>query len=444
MHSVHPFAPPIFPPLPVPQPSPGQFADGSVAMGRLGPIVAVRGGWGTPIDNPTMIQHYITHGYDPAAAQAAIETTGFTSGYYFPADNDVLSDETQAWHVDYVVQFVEMICAERGWDGIDILVVGSCSSRNTIHLDVQAVLCQRGIKVDSARLYGQACNAALSAMDDILRDDSLHGARVIAVGLETFSGGRIEHENPITIRTFSNGGGAVGFIAGEEIDFITGRSVVEFDRRGVVAGAEVCELPPAEQRIAAPTWHEIVDDYTADKLFSTPNGDLFMQLPHTDDAVLRSDGMATVAYFARRMPSILLDVYATYHNEFADEFGPLAAHTFSHQPSLPVIGFLNTEVVRTYLQSIGLPTKQARKLSRLAPDARDHALTELGLTLPTLPSIDWYMPRTGFNNCSAGTPMVILVQMMRDGLLQPGRPTGMFAFGVGSVIAASIWRFLPS
>ncbi len=441
---VRPFAPPIFPPLPLPAPVPYQFAPHSVALGRLGPLVAVRAGWGTIVDNPTLIRHYVAHGWDAEAAQLAIETTGFTHGYYFPPDNDIFSDETQAWHVSYVVQFVQLLCQARGWDGVDVLAVGSCSSRNTIHVEAQEQLYKLGVAVKSARLYGQACNAALSAMDDLLRDDSLRGARAVVIGLETLSGGRIEHENPTTIRIFANGGGGLAFVVGQEVDFVTGRSVVEYDTRGVVAGANVCELPPPSQRIRPPTWHEKQGPQTQDKLFGTPDGSLFLHLPHTDDHIFRSDGMATAAYFARRMPPIVLDVYQHYQREFAARYGPLADHPFSHQPSRPVIDFLNTEVRRLWLAQQGLDTKTARTLSRLAGVQRHHVLADMGLQLPPLPQIEWYMPQTGFNNTSAGTPMVILVQMMNAGLLHPNRPTPMFAFGVGSVIAASVWRFLPT
>lgn len=445
MPSVHPWVMPKFPPLSVPEPVPHQFAKGSLKVACLGPIVAVRGGWGTPVDNPTLIQHYVSHGWEAEAARTAIETTGFTSGYYFPPENDIFSDETQSWHVSYATQFAHILCHQRGWDSVDVLAIGSCSSRNTIHKAVQARLGEMGIRVAAARLYGQACNAALSAMDDLLRDDAMYGARAIVIGLETFSGGRIEHENPTTIRTFANGGGGVAFIVGEEIAFMTGRSVVEYDARGVVAGAEVCELPPPSERLAPPSWHELVGEATQNKLFCTADGSLFLHLPHTDDQVLRSDGMATAAYFARRMPPLILDVFERYQNEFAAEYGPLAPHLFSHQPSRPVIEFLNTEVRRLWLNGVlGLDMRTARSISRLSGVERKHVLDQMGLVMPPLPQIDWYMPKTGFNNTSAGTPMVILVQMMQDGLLFPEQPTMVLAFGVGSVIAASVWRFLPT
>lgn len=444
MPAVHPFAPPNFPPLLLPAAAPHQFAPDSVAIGRLGPIVAVRAGWGTPVDNPTMIRHYVEHGWDLNAARMAIESTGFTSGYYFPADNDIFSDETQSWHVSYIVQFVQLLCQQRGWDSVDVLAVGSCSSRNTVHQEAKDRLCKLGIVVKSARLYGQACNAALSAMDDLLRDDTMRGARAIVIGLETLSGGRIEHENPTTIRIFANGGGGVAFVVGEEVDFITGRSVVEYDTRGVVAGPAVCELPPPDQRLDPPAWHEIVGPHTQGKLFSTRDGGLFLHLPHTEDQVLRSDGMATAAYFARRTPAVIMDIDDRYWREFAARYGPLAEHPFSHQPSRPVIDFLNTEVWRIWLAGQGVSAKAARSISRLSDVERAHVLDEMGLQLPQLPQIDWYMPKTGFNNASAGTPMIILVQMMHDGLLIPNRATMMVAFGVGSVIAASVWRFLPA
>lgn len=167
-----------------------------------------------------------------------------------------------------------------------------------------------------------------------------------------------------------------------------------------------------------------------------------MHLPYTADNILRSNGMATLSYFARRIPPLTVDVMQCYHERFAPQHGPLAAHAFSHQPSGPVIHFLNQEMLRLALESKALAKKEARRISRMDnPTERGLEMLRQNVTPLHLPSIDWFMPEIGFNNTSAGTPMVVLTEMIRRGLLGYKEPTAVYGMGVGSVIMASVWRF---
>jgi hypothetical protein len=429
----------------LPPVTPHAFAPGSLATARLGKIAVARAGWGHPVDNALLIRHFVAHGWDVDDASEQVFSTGFTSGYYYPLDNDIYDPDTQAWHTTYAANLAARVAAMRGWDTLDLLVISGCSMLNTIHHDVVRVLRERGVQVDTARLYAMACNAGMSAIDDILREAApgqpYHGLRVVVVGMETFSGGRMDYDNPITVRTFANGGGAIAFIPGVEIEFIMGTTVVEFDQRGVVSGPYPCKLPPPAARRAAPAWYTFADDDSRDRLYTTAAGDLYMQLPYSDDGRLRSDGMATAGYFARRVPGVVMEMVTAYRAQFAATYGALAPIAYSHQPSGPVIAFLMQELTRHNLLSQGIEKRRARKLARLTDSTLHDTLRAEGVTLPTIPRIDWFMPRTGFNNTPAGTGMIVLHQMIVDGTLAVGRPVAVYAFGVGSVISASVWRF---
>lgn len=424
---------------------PHRFTPGSFATARMGSLAMARAGWGHAVDNDLLIRHYVAAGWDADTATAQVLSTGFTNGYYYDLSNDIYAEDTQNWHTTYATTLAAAVCDMRGWDRIDLLVIGGCSMRNTIHLDTALALRAQGIRVDEARLYAMACNAGMSAIDDLLREanpgEQYHGLRVVVLGMETFSGGRMDYDNPITVRTFANGGAALAFVPGIEIQFIMGKTVVEFDKRGVVSGPYPCQLPAPKDRRPAPDWYEFVDALSESKLYTTADNSLFMHLPYSTDDTLRSDGMATAGYFARRVPPLVLEVVANYTEHFAAEHGPLAPLAYSHQPSGPVIALLMQEFTRLNLMRHGVERKRARQLARLTPTGLQAALDDDSLTLMRVPRIEWFMPRTGFNNTPAGVGMIVLQQMMMDGTLATAQPVAVYAFGVGSVISASVWRF---
>ena len=425
----------------IPEPlSPFQLTPGTQALARLGPIAVFRGSWGVPLDSERIIAHYVAQGWDVAEVTEMVSRTGFPTGYYFPQSNDLCSPDTQEWQAHYAAALAENVMNARDWDAIDVMIVASSSLNNDIPGRARDILVGRGYQVGQTKMYGQACNGALAGINDLCRDEASHGIRAVVIGMETLTGGRANPEDPITVRTFGNGGGSIAFIPGHEIQHITGRTVVEWDREGVIRGPVTYTLPPVEDHITPLPWYEFVGDQTRDYFAATDHG-MYMQMPQSDDGLLMMQGKSTLMYFARRVPPLAIDVAMTYYQDYADHYGPLAI-PLSHQPSLPVLTFVNQELIRLSLEAAGLERREARKLTKRAtPAERAAYVRDNNIEGYVEVQIPWLMDRTGFNNISAGTSMAALVQMIYDDMVRPHTPVPVYGFGIGSVIQADVWRF---
>jgi 3-oxoacyl-[acyl-carrier-protein] synthase III len=415
------------------------FAAGSEQFVRLGSMAVCHAGWGEPLSNAQLISHYVGIGWDYEEVREMIIGTGFKQGYYFHPDVELLSDEVQEQIAHYAARLSARVARARGWDAIDVLILGSSTSCNSVLPRTKELLAEQGIAVELAQFYTQACNGATAGINDLCRNPDMHGLKAVVIGMETLSCSRLDMETPITCRTFGNGGGAIAFIPGVEIQHITGRTVAEYDTQGVIIAPETVKLPVPEQRIAPPDWYEIVGEMTYEK-FAVSSDGIFMEVPRCDDGMLRMNGMATLAYFVRRVPPLAVDVVQTYKEHFQDQYGALAT-PFSHQPSLPVMTFINQELIRLQLETVGIDARQARNMTRrMNGDQRAQYLKEQGINDFDPVQIPWMMSDTGFNNTSAGTSVVAMLNMIKDGSLTTDSTVPVFGFGIGSVIQADIWR----
>jgi 3-oxoacyl-[acyl-carrier-protein] synthase III len=416
------------------------FAPGSEKLVRLGNIAVVQAGWGYQLDTDSILQQYRGNGYDIEKITESMLQTGFTHGYYYPLSRSTFDDETQAWHIKCAANLAERVARERNWDSIDILILGSSTTYRESLQGLVQELAQRGITVGEAQIYVQACNSALAGINDLCRMPEYHGKRAVVIGMESLTGGDVyDFERPNTIRIFGNGGGAVAFIPGVEIQHINGRTIAEYDYQGVITGPQACPVSTITDRIEPPAWYETVGDYTDGKLVASKDG-IFIEIPPSEDSKLRMNGMSTLAYFAKRVPPLALDVVNTYYTEHAEQYGNLQ-NPLSHQPSLPVITFVNNDLMKAQLADVGIDTRNARKLARngtlqeiraaMAARGHDHDPVQ----------IPWVMEGTGFNNISAGTSVITLVKMIEESMIEPNVPLPVFGFGIGSVIQADIWRF---
>ena len=420
-------------------PSTPTFVAGSEQLVRLGSMVVCQAGWGTPVTNTQLISHFVGLGWDHEEVRDMILSTGFKQGYYFHPEVELLSDEIQERIAHYAAMLTEQVARARGWNNIDILILGSSTSCNSVLPRTSEILAEKGIDVGVVRFYTQACNGATAGINDLCRNPSMHGLRAVVVGMETLSCSRLDMEVPITCRTFGNGGGAVAFIPGVEIQHITGRTVAEYDTQGVIIAPETVKLPSQEHRISPPEWYEVVGEITPEKFVASADG-IFMEVPRSDDGMLHMNGMATLSYFVRRVPPLAVDIIETYKEHFQDEYGALAT-PFSHQPSLPVMTFINQELIRYQLEMIGLDSREARNMTRRMDDKqRAQCLKEQGIEQFDPIQIPWMMTNTGFNNTSAGTSVVALVNMIKDGLIKTNSTVPVFGFGIGSVIQADVWH----
>lgn len=404
---------------------------------RLGSIAAARAGWGQPVSNTDLIAYYQAAGHDPTSIAPLFDQTGFEHGYYSPPDSHIYSDEVQEWHVQAGAHLARRVIAARGWDALDILIIASSTTTNWVPSAIQSRLAEDGIQIRQTQLYAQACNGALAGINDLIRTPHRRGQRAVVVGMESLTGLMCDLDDPTTMRTFGNGGGAVAFIVGEEIEHIVGRSVAEYDVAGVLRGPQVFQLPTTPSPDY--DWYELAGTETADKFIASADG-VFMSVPPSPDRLkLVMHGLSTLHFFAKRVPPLVYDVVQRYRAGYQASYGDLGV-PFSHQPSRPVTTYVNQELARLLLEGDGVPIAEVRRVvKRLGADEVAAYLQARGL--PVL-SIPWVMNRTGFNNVSAGTSMVTLVQMIEDGTLQLEQATPVVGFGIGSVIQADVWRFM--
>lgn len=417
------------------------LAPESEKLAMLGNIAVFRASWGFPMTNDHIISHFRNVIEDETEAdetEAAVIGTGFKHGYYLSLRDELTSDKLQNVQANLAADMARRVMEARGWDYADILIVASSTVIEGTQQKIQSILGEQGFEIRRVQRYAQACNGALAAINDLCRTPDQHGIRAVIIGMESMSGAMTPEEDPLVVRMFGNGGGAFAFIPGVEIKHILGRSIAEYDTSGVIQAPTVYVLPPHEERIPPPSWYETVGEETKDKFCASASG-VFMKVNTSESGKLRMRGIPTLNYFARRVPPLVVDIVSRYYQEYADEFGDLA-EPVSHQPSAPVMAFVNKELIRFGLEHVGISRGDARKLSKLSPEERANAVKALDVDDYHEVQVPWLMTDTLFNNISAGTSLIAMVEMIEHGMLKPNSTVPVVGFGIGSVIQADIWR----
>lgn len=417
------------------------FHPGSEQLEKLGDIAVFRAGWGIPLRNEDILIFAQLRGHtDLVALSESLNATGFANGYYSPFTVNHRSAEVQRWHVIYATELTRRVMEARGWDSLDILILGTSTSDLSLLDNVRAELKAYGLNVDQIKLYVQACNSAIAGITDICRDEAYHGKRAVVVGFETLTGDATNQDDLNTVRIFGNGGGSIAFIPGQEIQHIVGRTVVEYDTEGVILSPQSCpvyDIPDTDRRPLLP-WYEIIGDATPQHFAVTDYG-VMVQLPPSQSNKLIMNGIATLAYFAKRIPPLATQVLQTYRTHFRQQYGELST-LFGHQPSLPVVTFINHDLVRLALEERGIDRRTARRMAKRQTPAE--IADELGLRDFQPLQIPWVMDRAGFNNISAGTSLAALVTMFAENLIRPNHPLPVLGYGIGSVVQADVWQFV--
>ena len=102
------------------------FHPGSEQLVRLGEIAVFRAGWGIPLTNNDILVFAQLRGHtNLTELSTSLEATGFTNGYYSPFTVNHRSAEVQHWHVIYAVELTKRVMQARGWDSLDILILGT-------------------------------------------------------------------------------------------------------------------------------------------------------------------------------------------------------------------------------------------------------------------------------------------------------------------------------
>lgn len=407
-------------------------------LSLLGKIPIMYASWGKPITYEALKKHYRDTPVWTEEVADMIEKVGFSGGFYYPWDFEPRSEEFQDRQAHYAAELARQVMTTRHWEGADFLVVASASSREDTSHKVAEILLREGIKIERPLFYAQACNGAVAAISDLCRTKDLQGSRAVVVGIESLSGTMVDPKEIQLMVTFGNGGGAIAFQPGVEIEHIVGRTIVEPDKQGVTKTPKIYNLPQ-DKRVLPPSWYEFVDeggnpiDYedTGD-YFTVSEEGVFLALPESE---LRAqmDGLATFKFFAsrKRLPTLIADIQGRYDVEFKDRYGKLGPAIF-HPASQPVIIGVGRNYLELALLGKGLDAKTAKILSRVSEEERAPLLKEAGIEFCEI-RLPWLIGETGINNISAATSLVHTAEMIERGLLKSGVPTPVVSMGIGSV-----------
>ncbi len=436
--------------LPIaPLPDNDEFAPGSTHLARIGPISIYRAGWGVYIDSRAIAEAATQSGFSLDLA-ATIEKLGFSGGYHFPIDSDTFSTRVQNLMTGYITRLVERVMEARGWDSVDALFVGTQTILEETLDDVRAALRRKGKQVGPIYWYRMACNSATAALADTLREPAFAGQRVAVVGLDTLSGNTTDSTDPVTFATFGNGGAAMAYVPGKEIEVLAGETVVEYDTDGFFNVPHIVNRRPKAQPRSLPADYRVLGEETKRRFHATENG-LFLEIP--GDETFRMDGRGTFRYFTSTgVTELLWNVMETYRQKFSQSLGKLGA-TIGHQPSQAVVDGLNRTLFRIALENrsqesqeaggeeAALSTKDIRKLMRADISERLAYLRKLGIDALSL-NIPWVMPDAGFNNISAGTSLSALTTLAAQKVVMPGTAHVLLGLGVGASYQAHAIRFV--
>ena len=432
-----------------PVPDHGEFTHGSTHLAHIGPISLYRAGWGVYIDSHSIAEAAPQSGSPPELA-STIEKLGFSGGNQFPADSDTFSPRVQSLMTSYIARLVDKVMEARGWDSIDALFVGTQTILEETLDDVRAALLHKGKRVGPIYWYRMACNSATAALVDTLREPALQGQRIAVVGLDTLSGNTTDSRDPVTFATFGNGGAAMAYVPGQEIEVLAGETVVEYDTDGFFNVPHIINRQPKAQPRSLPADYRVLGEETPRRFHATENG-LFLEIP--GDETFRMDGRGTFRYFTSTgVTDLLWNVMETYRQKFSDSLGKLGA-TIGHQPSQAVVDGLNRTMFRIAVESrtqesddagsqdASLSTKDIRKLMRGDISERLAYLRKLGIDALSL-NIPWVMPDVGFNNISAGTALSALGALASQKVVMPGTAHILLGLGVGASYQAHAIRFV--
>ncbi len=113
------------------------------------------------------------------------------------------------------------------------------------------------------------------------------------LALITLSGNTTDSTDPVTFATFGNGGAAMAYVPGKEIEVLDGETVVEYDTDGFFHVPYIINRPPGAARFL-PADYRVFGEETQRRFHATENG-LFLEIP--EDEAFRMDGRGTFRYF---------------------------------------------------------------------------------------------------------------------------------------------------
>lgn len=397
---------------------------------RFGPLAIAYGTWGEEL-TPQQI-------YEEAnmTAPPRIGENGFTGGYHFPLDYDVTTDKSQHELADHVVEIGLAALEARGWqEGRPIrLYFGSTSAQSESTELIAAKLKEKGVTIIKSTGRGFACASGIVSLIDACRDPSNQGVPTLILCGESLSGSIASA--PDFRSTFSNGGSALAFIPGDEIELMASTIVVAKDPKDSISLPNFGKYPPHDPSFI-PSYYEIDPKAT---VHASELG-IWQEFHHSEDnnAHWNPEDMGSV--FKKSIPPPViwaLKGYALRHG--LANLQPIA---LAHQAAKKMVnGIIND-------------TRPRRSINDLI--SREKTLWRYGK--PFQIYAPWVMDKLGISNVSSATTFIAWAELVKNGAMKPSddpevepehvtitpdKDLMIIAYGIGYSVVKGIIRIKKS
>ncbi len=340
-----------------------------------------------------------------------IESLRFGGGYHYPAYVDILGDEVQSQQAQHGAAFIEALLQSRGWNGVDLLIVASSSTKPESVYKMREILEKKSVGVKTMKMSMLFCAGVSAAFMDAIRDESLEKAQVAIIGIDSLGGSFVRPDDILTPALFGNAVGGFAFKPQEDVEFVNGSTHIRRDEFGVIKVPAAYSLPDHRDRISFPVGYEV--DPNATEIFAVSKEGMFLQAATPSGKYVEIDSKENFNYFSLWTPPIAASELAQNYYP-AKKRGEAVNPIVSHQPGYPI--FLNV----------------GKNLF--------HRLRDLGFTFDFRTDLRWVMNES-INNVSPVTIPVAMTEMRKRRMLEPNRLTGIIGMGIGSTIHAG--AFIP-
>lgn len=293
-----------------------------------------------------------------------------------------------------------------GWESADLLVV--TGSFAPVEKFADRVAEEAGLHNAATKDYRLACNGAIAAWQDILRNDEWKKARVVITAVEGLSVG-VDFFDPTTAAIFGNGGSSLAF-SPQKIEFLGGKIVIHPDKEAVIRIPKTYDLPPIDQRRTPPDYYELREG--AGEVFAYAENSVVMMMAQPSDPdkpyYTQMNGVETARFFKYLVSPVVVSVLKDYHQRYGD---PVKTSVF-HQPSKVVIRHANREIGKL-LKREGLSDEV---------------------------EIEWVLDKVGMSNVSSATTFLHLAQSIKEGKIRRGEPILVTGFGIGASATSMVIR----
>lgn len=362
----------------------------------------VYGAWGESYDNealPVFAAESLSTTIEPGERMNLAEL-GFVSRHHIP---DMSPEEHVQLEVEVGARFVREAALTCGWQPseVDAMLIGSSgpTSDDYLHkIGRAAGIPESALKVS----IHKACDSSTSGLHLALNPDlpenqqmetnlaeRLAGKKVLVGGIEGLSRLMRQTHDKYAIQLFGSGAGIIGFIPGQSMKFIAGRSYEAFDEDGTLQFHMF--YPHKRRKTDGTTNVEVVQ---VDENLIRVAG--LMHEPEDGGAIAMAGPVGMVKLFVRNGVQVVREAYDAYQARLAE------------------LGLSGKPLV------VAIVHHANYKINKL----KEKQLQAMGISLP----MPWLL--SDFGNISAASNMVALLRQLPR--LKPGDNILIDGFGAGT------------